>query len=93
MTDGSYTYGDHNIRYRVVKSLRCTLEINVTLCVKNSIKKAIVYLFLRNSTKDSRVREGKLNGKLSERETNHESLLSIGNKLKVAGGEVGERMG
>ena len=29
----------------------------------------------------------------SERETNHKRLLTIGNKLRVAGGEVGERMG
>ena len=41
---------------------------------------------------DHRGREGKLNGKKSERETNHERLLTIGNKLRVAGGEVGWEM-
>ena len=44
---------------------------------------------IRNSTEDHRVREGKLNGKSSEREKNHERLLTIGNKLRVAGGEAG----
>ena len=34
-----------------------------------------------------------MNGKSSEREKNHETLLTIGNKLRVAGGEVGGRMG
>ena len=28
-----------------------------------------------------------------ERETNHERLLTLGNKQRVAEGEVGERMG
>ena len=40
MTDGSYTCGDHNIRHRLIESLCCITEINVTLCVKyKSIKK------------------------------------------------------
>ena len=43
---------------------------------------------IRNSVEDHRGREGKLNGKSSEREKNHERLLTIGNKLRVAGGEV-----
>ena len=34
----------------------------------------------RNSTEDHRGREGKLNGKKSERETNHERLSPPGNK-------------
>ena len=46
-----------------------------------------------NSTEDHRGREGKLNGKSSEREKNHESLLTIGNKLRIAGGVVGGGMG
>ena len=29
----------------------------------------------------------------TERETNHKRLLTIGNKFRVAGGEVGEMMG
>ena len=37
---------------------------------------------IRNSTEDHRGREGKLNGKKSERETNDERLLTIGNKLR-----------
>ena len=43
---------------------------------------------IRDSTEDHRGGEGKLNGKSSERETNHERLLTLGNKLRVAGGEV-----
>ena len=42
---------------------------------------------IRNSTEDHRGREGKLNGKKSERETNHKRLLIIRNKLRVAGEE------
>ena len=42
---------------------------------------------IRNSAEDCRGREGKLNGKESE-ETNHERLLTMGNKLRVAGGRV-----
>ena len=48
---------------------------------------------IRNRAEDHRVREGNLNGKSSERETNHERLLTIGNKLRVAGGEVGGEWG
>jgi len=48
---------------------------------------------IKNSTEDHKGREGKLNEKSSERETNHESLLTIGNKLRVSGGEVGGEMG
>ena len=47
----------------------------------------------RNSAEDHRGRQGKLNGKSSKREKNHERFLTIGNKLSVAGGEVGGRMG
>ena len=36
-------------------------------------------------------REGKQNGKKSERERNCERLLTIGNKLRVDGGKVGGR--
>ena len=38
----------------------------------------------RNSTEDNRVRQRKLNGKSSERKNNHERLLTVGNKLRVA---------
>ena len=48
---------------------------------------------VRNSAEDHEVREGKLNGKSSERETNHKRLLTLGNKLRMAGGEVGGAMG
>ena len=41
---------------------------------------------IRNSTEDHRGREGKLNGKKSERETNHERLWTPGTKLKVTEG-------
>ena len=50
-------------------------------------------LNIKNSTKDRRGREGKLYGRKSERETNYVRLLTLGNKLKVAGGDVGEEMG
>ena len=36
---------------------------------------------------------GKQNGKKSERETNHERVLTIREKLRVARGEVGGGMG
>ena len=42
-----------------------------------------------NSTEDHKVMEGKRNGKSPEREKNHERLLTLGNKLRVAGEEVG----
>ena len=39
VTDGSYICGEHSIRCKLVESLRCTHETNVTLCVKyTSIK-------------------------------------------------------
>ena len=41
------------------------------------------------SADNHRGREGKLNGKKAKKETNHERLLTLGNKLRVAGGEVG----
>ena len=44
---------------------------------------------IRNSAEDPKGREGKLNGKSSEREANYERFLTIENKLRVASGEVG----
>ena len=44
---------------------------------------------IRNRKEDHRGKEEKLNGKSSEREKNHERLLTLGNELRVAGGEVG----
>ena len=35
---------------------------------------------------DPKAREGKLNGKKSERETNHERLWTLGTKLRVSEG-------
>ena len=43
----------------------------------------------RNSTEDHGGREGKLNGKKSERKTNHERLWTLGNRVakgRVLGG-------
>ena len=34
--------------------------------------------------------QGKWNGMKTERETNHERLLTAGNKVRVAGGEWGK---
>ena len=48
---------------------------------------------LRHKAEDHRGREEKLKEKKSERETNNERLLTLGNKLRVAGGEVGEGIG
>ena len=48
---------------------------------------------IRNSVEDHRGREEKWNGKSSEREKNHERLLTIGNKLRFGGGEVDRGMG
>ena len=44
---------------------------------------------IRNNTEDHRGREGKLNGKKSERETNHESLRTSGTKQRVTEGGGG----
>ena len=44
---------------------------------------------IKNRAEDHRGREGKLNEKSSEREKICERLLTIGNKLMVAGGVVG----
>ena len=44
---------------------------------------------IRNSTEDHRGREGNLNGKKSERETNHEKLWNPGTKLRVTEGRGG----
>ena len=41
---------------------------------------------ISNSTEDHRGREGKLNRKKSERETNNEIFWTLGNKLRVAEG-------
>ena len=41
---------------------------------------------IRNRVEDHRGREGKLNGKKSEGETNHERLWTLGNKLIVSEG-------
>ena len=49
---------------------------------------------LRNKTDEHGGGEGKIKyGKNREREAKHKRLLTIGNKLRVAGGEVGGRMG
>jgi len=48
---------------------------------------------IRKSAENHRGRERKLNGKKPERETTHERLLTTGNKLRFAGGEVGVGMG
>ena len=41
---------------------------------------------IRNSMEDHGGREGKLNGKKAERETNHKRLWNLGNKLRVTEG-------
>ena len=48
---------------------------------------------IKNRAEDHRGREGKLNEKSSERKKNHTRLLTIGNKRRVAGVEVGGGMG
>ena len=47
---------------------------------------------IRNRAQDHRGREGKLNGKKSERETNHERFFTLGNK-QGCWRRVGEGMG
>ena len=61
-----------------------------------SVREKQLYYFthiwnIRNSVEDHR-REGKGNGKKSERETNQKTL-TLGNKLRVVGGVVDEGMG
>ena len=41
---------------------------------------------IRNSAEDHGERERNLNGKKSERETSHERLWTLGNKLRVTEG-------
>ena len=48
---------------------------------------------IRNSAEDHRRTEGKLNGKKLEREANHERLVTLGNKLRVAEGRGVGRAG
>ena len=50
------------------------------------------YIKYKKQHRGSWGREGKLNEK-SEREISHERLLKIGNKLRIAGGEVGKGVG
>jgi len=42
MTDGSYTCGEHNITYRLIESLCCIPETNVTLCVDYTSIKMVI---------------------------------------------------
>ena len=65
---------------------------------KSIREKQLSYCFthmwsIRNSTEDPRGRQGKLNGKSSEREKSHERLLALRNKLRVVEREVGGGMG
>ena len=69
--------------------LGCLLPLFKMQLPKNNNKK-LIKCSLR-CAEDHRRREGKLNGKKSERETNHMRLLALGNKLRVSGGERGGR--
>ena len=65
---------------------------------KSSRERQLSYGFthmwnITNRVENHRAREGKLNGKKSETETNCKRLLTLGNKLRVAGGGLGGRMG
>lgn len=59
----------------------------------NQRKTIIIWLHscveYKKQHRDGKGREGKLNGKLSGRQTMTHRLLTTGNKLKTAGGEVG----
>ena len=48
---------------------------------------------LSSKTEDLAEGREKYSKMKSEKETNHKRLLTIGNKLRVTGGEVGEGMG
>ena len=48
---------------------------------------------LRKEADEHSGREGKINKRKPEREANSKRLLTIGNKLRVAGEERHERMG
>ena len=59
--------------------------------IKSSRERQLSYGFTpmwntRNSVEDHKGRDGKLNGKKSERETSHERLWTLGNKLRVTEG-------
>ena len=58
---------------------------------KSSSERQLSYGFthmwnIKNRVEDYRGREGKLNGKKSDRKTNHERLWTPGNKLRVSEG-------
>ena len=48
---------------------------------------------LRNKTDEHKAREGKIKQIKTERKTNHKRFLNIGNKLRVAGEEMGGSKG
>lgn len=33
VTNGDYTYGEHSVMYRIIESVCCTAETNVTLYI------------------------------------------------------------
>ena len=81
------------------QKLKKSIEKNQNLFCNKSIREGqSSYGFthicnIRNSSEDCTGREGKLNGKSSERKKYQEGLLTIGNKLRVAGGDVVGGMG
>ena len=64
------------------------VEVHVPLLFTTSVSlgKYLVVQLLGCSTEDHRRREGKLKGGKSERETNHERLWTLGNKLRISEG-------
>ena len=48
---------------------------------------------IRNSSRDHKGRKGNRMGKNQKDKPNYERLLTLGNKLRVAEGEVGGAMG
>ena len=65
---------------------RITLS-EISQAEKDNFHMVSLYMWnIRNSAEDYRGREGKLNGKKSERETNNERLWTPGNKLRFTEG-------
>ena len=54
VTEGSYTCGEHSIMYKLVLSLRCTPEANVTLYVRTIHQ-------LKTKTKQNKILLGTMN--------------------------------
>ena len=57
VTEGSYTWSQPRVMYRVAESLCCTLETNVALCVSRTSIKKLKKLFEEMEKKSKKEEE------------------------------------